>query len=82
MMDYWAVQITAGNFVNAASVYTADGVLIISGETYTGSEQIAGFFQNFYAITQTFSYTITSDDGSTVKIIYISRHRTLPNLTK
>ena len=70
MMGYWAYAYEAGNFAGAASVYTETGVLTVGENTYTGREEIEGFFKTFSASAPYANWMTTSEGTDTFSGVY------------
>ena len=70
MMNLWQTEMLAGNFSNAALVYTETGVLTVAGTAYTGRAGIAGFFAAFAPTATAVGYTITSVGTDTFSGVY------------
>ena len=72
MMNFWKTSYVAGQFKDAASVYTEDGVLTVVSDTYTGLQQIETFFTNFYEVTKSADFKVVETDANsnTVNGVY------------
>merc|ERR1719272_2011431 len=70
MMNLWQTEMLAGNFANAASVYTETGVLTVVGTAHTGRAEIEGFFAAFAPGCTNVGYTITSEGTDTYSGVY------------
>ena len=70
MMNLWQAEMLAGNFANAALVYTETGVLTVAGTAYTGRAGITGFFAVFAPTATNVGYTITSVGTDTFSGVY------------
>ena len=69
-MDLWQTEMLAGNFANAAMVYTEAGVLTVGGTSYIGRTQIEGFFAAFAPTATAVGYAITSVGTDTFSDVY------------
>ena len=69
-MDLWQTEMLAGNFANAAMVYTETGVLTVGGTSYIGRTQIEGFFAAFAPTATAVGYAITSVGTDTFSDVY------------
>lgn len=69
LMNLWAGAMIEGDYTTAASVYTDDGDLTVSGTSYDGLEKIGGFFAYLgpSATKLEYNYLRCSSDDCTFK---------------
>jgi hypothetical protein len=70
MMNLWQTEMLAGEFANAALVYTETGVLTVAGTAYTGRAEIGSFLAAFAPTATNIGYSITSVGTDTFSGVY------------